>query len=97
MGGDPDRFWRLTPRETQREFEAMGRKAENEHRARAWLAWNTATMPNWRKIPSLADFLQIKKSAPRIAPRQSADVQLAQMKAIHVAFGGNPDDFKKVH
>jgi hypothetical protein len=75
----------------------MGKRAENEQRARAWLAWNSGTIGNWKKIPSLAEFMQIKKAAPRPARRQSPEIQLAQMKAAFIAFGGDPDDLKKVH
>ena len=96
VGGDPDRFWRLTPRETKRELGAIAKRAEREQQGRAWLAWMTATLPHWKKVPSLRDFMQVKKLARR-SERQSPEIQLAQMKAAFVGFGGNPEDFKKVH
>lgn len=75
----------------------MGNRAENEQRARAWHAYVSGTIAHWKKVPTLAEFMQIKKAAPRTTRRQSPEVQLAQMKAAFIAFGGDPDDLKKVH
>jgi hypothetical protein len=63
-GGDADRFWRLTPRETQREFKAMATRARREQIERAWAVWHTAALPRLKKFPEFRKFAGLDPDKP---------------------------------
>lgn len=58
-GGDPDRFWRLTPGEMDREARAMIARLKSEREFRAWEVWTNAQLGrvDAKKFPELPDFL----------------------------------------
>lgn len=65
---------------------------------RAWLAWHIAALFKAKKLPKLHELKSGKKrrNAP-LSRKQSSDVQLAQMKAIFLSFGGDPKDLVKIN
>lgn len=78
-------------------MRATIRRLEQDQRNRAWLAYHTAGLGRIDKLPKFADFVGRIKAQPKRLKPQSQDIILAQMKAFHVAYGGDPEDFKKVH
>ena len=93
-GFDPARFWTITPREVERELRAAHRRREIEADERLSLAWHVEAFARTKKLPKLQDIIG-KSSRQRHPSRpQSPDEQLANMKAIFLAFGGNPEDLK---
>ena len=91
-GFDPARFWNITPREIDRELRAAHKRREIEADERIALAWHIEAFARTKKLPKLQDI--IGKGSRRKSGRQSPDVQLANMKALFLAFGGNPEDLK---
>lgn len=39
--------------------------AKKDQQARAWLAWQTAMLPNYKKRPDLVDFIGLGKEKPK--------------------------------
>ncbi len=64
-GGEPDRFWRLTPRETRREIAAHITRHKREHVERAWTAWHIAALPRLKRFPDFRQFVRPPDEAPR--------------------------------
>lgn len=60
----------------------------------AWLAWHTAALTRARKMPKLKDMLSTARTRPR--ERQSAEVQEAMIKAMFLAYGGDPEELKRL-
>lgn len=77
-------------------MRATIRRLEQDQRSRAWLAYHTAALGRIDKMPRFSDFVGRTKAKPKWLPPQSSDVLLAQLKAVHVAYGGSPKDFQKV-
>lgn len=92
-GLDPERFWKLTPREIARETLSHIRLLEREHDERAWLAWHIAALPRERKFPRLKQLMSQRKKPKK---PQSPDIQLAQMRAMFLAFGGDPKELENI-
>lgn len=93
-GFDAARFWNITPREIDREMRAAMKRREIEADERMSMAWHIAafTRVDHKKFPKLKDVLgRVSRGTPK---PQSPDVQLANMKAMFLAFGGNPEDLK---
>lgn len=96
VGLDPGRFWHLTPKEVAREMAAVIKRLSREQNERAWLAWHIAALGRVKKLPKLKD-LMTAKATPKPSKPQSPDVQLAMMKSMFLAFGGDPADLEKVN
>jgi hypothetical protein len=95
IGQEPGRFWMLTPAEIAREMTATITRLVREQDDRAWTAWHIAALGRSKKLPKLHEMQSGKK--PRRSPsrKQSSEIQLAQMKAIFLAFGGDPKELVK--
>lgn len=52
-----DEFWRKTPRQVVRAFDAQNKILMREHNERAWLAWHIAALPRSKKLPKLEKML----------------------------------------
>jgi hypothetical protein len=57
-------FWSMTPRETYATIEAAAWRAEQEQKARAWLAWHTAALSRAKRMPPLARLLPLPAARP---------------------------------
>lgn len=78
-------------REAEREFRATAKIREREANERLWLAWHIVALDRTEKLPKL-ETLMIKSSAPK--RQQSSDEMLAIMKAMFLAFGGDPAELR---
>ena len=67
IGGDPGRFWAITPREIRRETKAMAAIKREDHDKTAWLAWHIAvlTRMDHKKFPPLEKMLSRKRQQTR--------------------------------
>lgn len=77
----------------QREIKAHIKRRETRDRELAWHAWTTAhlgrvVVEHFPKSPAAL----LKASEAK--PQQTLDQQLAIMKSIFVAFGGNPEQLE---
>lgn len=88
-GGDPARFWSVTPREAAREMQAMMARRRADHDQTAWLAWHIEALARTKKLPPLRDMLSTSKRGRR--ERQDPETLAA---AIKLAFG-YPGDLTK--
>jgi hypothetical protein len=97
-GFDPARFWNITPREVEREMTAARKRREIEADERMSLAWYIAafTRVEAKKFPKLKDVIGKRARQSQPSEPQSPDVQLANMKAMFLAFGGDPEDLKTI-
>lgn len=89
--GDPQAFWRQTPRLLKAFFDGKASAAEMAFRHRAWLAWHVAGLPGSRQMQGTFDaFLRgLGLGAKAATPgRQTPDEQLAFAKAWHAKLGG---------
>lgn len=95
LGGDPERFWHLTPAIVSRETMALVVKRKETYRLAAWQSWHTALWHriDHRKFPRLQDVLDVG-GKPARPERQSQDVILANMKAIYLMHGGDPETLR---
>jgi len=73
-GGNPDQFWRSTPREVLAFLEGVQLRLEREHQARAWLAWHIAALPRAKRLPKLEDLLGKREQAVK-RPKSSAEIE----------------------
>lgn len=64
---------------------------------KAWLAWHIAALGRAKKLPKLHELQTGKKKRRQPGRKQSSEIQLAQMKAIFLAFGGDPKDLVKLN
>lgn len=69
-GGDADRFWRLTPRETKREIAAHITRQKREYTERAWLAYHIAALPRLKRFPDFRNFVKPPGEEARAQPWQ---------------------------
>lgn len=77
-------------REVDREFRATAMIREREHNERAWLAWHIVALDRVKKFPDLEKLL-IRPEAKR---RQTPEEQEAALKALFLAWGGNPEELR---
>lgn len=94
MGLDPGRFWSLTPREISREFMAREKAVARATAENAWLAWHVAALTRAKKLPPLKKMID-GLTRPNRANRQSPEIQLAMMKSMFLAFGGDPQQLRE--
>lgn len=96
LGGDPERFWHLTPAVVSRETKALVSKRKEAYRLAAWQSWHTALWQriDHRKFPKLQDVMAVGQAKPRTVQKQSQDVILANMKAVFLMFGGDPETLR---
>lgn len=88
-GLDPARFWDVTVKEVDREIGGMMKARDREANERMWLAWHIVALDRSKKLPKLETLL-IKQRSP-VRPRpQTPEQKFAAMKAIFLAFGGDP-------
>lgn len=62
---------------------------------KAWLAWHIAALGRAKQLPKLHTLQTGKKRRHQNGRKQSPEIQLAQMKALFLAFGGDPKDLVK--
>ena len=84
-GGDPDAYWRQTPRLLALFFEGKASAAKTERRNRAWLAWHSGYLSQARKLPSLDELIGEDAPPPR---RQTPAEQLALAMRWNEQLGG---------
>lgn len=89
-GLDPDRFWRITPREMAVDLEGARTRLQAEQDARAWLAWTTAALIRAQKMPALETLLSPKQAEP-----QSEEELAVAVDLLFLGFGGDPEELKK--
>ena len=89
-GGDPARFWALTPAEVCREVRATANRRRREHDERAWLAWHIAALGRTKKMPKLSDLMS-KNLERRTMPQTPEQIE-ANLK---LAFGYKPEGAPK--
>lgn len=89
-GFEAARFWKITPKEVEREMHGAGLRREREHNERAWLAWHIVALDRTKKLPKLETLLISGKQA---RPQTPEEHELA-LKAIFLAFGGDPKDLR---
>jgi hypothetical protein len=79
-GGDPDRFWCLTPGEMDREAKAMVARLRRDREFEAWGFWTIAqlTRVDPKHFPKLADFLRIVRGEKK--REQTIDEMIATAK-----------------
>lgn len=98
MGGDPARFWTLTPAVAFREMMALTDRRKEAYRLAGWQAWHNALWQriNAKKFPDLAKVMDAspRKASPGHRDTQNPDIMFANMKAIYLAFGGDPETLK---
>lgn len=97
IGQEPGRFWKLTPAEIAREIAATLKRLTREQDDRAWLAWHIAALGRFKKMPKLHEMQSGKRRRAASGRRQSSEIQLAQMKAMFLAFGGDPKELAKIN
>jgi hypothetical protein len=97
VGQEPGRFWTLTPREIAREMAATLTRLTREQDERAWAVWHVAALGRVKKMPKLHEMQSGKRRRAASGRRQSSEIQLAQMKAIYLAFGGDPKELAKIN
>ena len=86
MGGDPDAFWRQTPRFIGLFIDAKVRAAKTEQQARAWTVWHNAALPRLKQFPAFDRFVN---GQPKPTGRQqSAEDQKQMLIAMTLAMGG---------
>lgn len=76
LGLSEDEFWRRTPRQLARTFEAHGRRLRRQHNEAMTLAWHVAALPRMKTFPALAKLLVPIDGRPRRV-RQSPEQMLA--------------------
>lgn len=91
MGLDPARFWALTMREVDREMTAAVKRREREGDERIWLAWHIVALDRTKKLPKLETLLS---SGRRLSRPQTPEEHELALKAIFLAFGGDPKDLR---
>lgn len=97
IGAEPGRFWTLTPREIAREMSATLNRLTREQNDRAWMAWHVAALGRAKKMPKLHELQMGKKRRRSPSKPQSSEIQLAQMKALFLAFGGDPKELAAIN
>jgi hypothetical protein len=90
-GNDPARFWVLTFREIDREMRAAVKRREREGDERVWLAWHIVALDRTKKLPKLETLLS---SGRRSSTPQTPEEHELALKAIFLAFGGDPNDLR---
>lgn len=93
-GFDPARFWTITPREVDRELRAAHRRREIDADERMSLAWHVEAFARTKKLPKLQDIIGKKSRQRQRSGPQSPDEQLANMKTLFIAWGGDKEDLK---
>lgn len=95
LGGDPARFWTLTPSVAMREIKALSDHRRESYRLAAWQAWHTALWQRVaaKKFPKLSDVTDFRDRKPS-HEKQSPEIMFANMKAVYLAFGGDPSVLK---
>lgn len=78
-------------REAEREFRGTAKIREREANERLWLAWHIVALDRTEKLPKL-ETLMIRSDAPK--QKQSGEQMLAMMKAMFLAFGGDPAELR---
>jgi hypothetical protein len=61
---------------------------------RTALAWHIEAFARTKKLPKLQDVIGKKSRQRKPSGPQSLDEQLANMKTLFLAFGGNPEELK---
>lgn len=91
---DPDRFWRVTPKQIALEFKALAIAHTRERNNQAWLAWHIAALSrtNSKKFPKLSS-LQVDHLRER--QRQSQEELVDSIKLVFLASGGDAADLEK--
>ena len=84
---EPERFWKLTVAEAEREMRAASSRQSRRADENIWLAWHIVALDRTNKLPTLESLLRSKQDETR---KQSADEMLVAMKSIYLAFGGDP-------
>jgi hypothetical protein len=85
----------LTPREISRETNGQVERLGREQNDREWLAWHIAALQRAKKFPKFTQFMTPARRSSAASKPQSPDMQLANMKAIYIAFGGDPQALEK--
>lgn len=80
-GGDPERFWTVTPRQASREMQAMAARRRHDQNQFGWLAWHIEALARTKKLPPLKDMMGAPRK-PR--PPQDPEIMIANIK---MAFG----------
>lgn len=62
--GEPEAFWRQTPRLLRLAFKGAGKRLERDTHAQRYLAWHILRPHSGKTFPSLNDFLGIKSAKP---------------------------------
>lgn len=88
-GFDPARFWEVTVKEIDREMGGAMKARDREANERMWLAWHIVALDRTKKLPKLETLL-IKPRAAGRPRRQTPEQMVVAMKAIFLAFGGDP-------
>jgi hypothetical protein len=89
-GLDPDRFWRITPREMVAHLEGARERLKAEQDGRAWLAWTTAALSRAQKLPDLESIMSPRKAEP-----QTTEDLAISIDQMFLAFGGDPAELQK--
>lgn len=82
LGLAEDDFWRRTPRQIARTFEAHGQRLRREHNDRMSLAWHIAAMPKMKKFPALKKLLVSVEGGQRHRVRQTPEQMLMIAKVM---------------
>lgn len=80
-------FWGLTPRETQRVFEAAAWRWRTEQRRLMHAAWHVAALGRAKKMPSLRRVLG-EDRARRLTPGEAA-TRRAEFEELKERMGGD--------
>ena len=84
-GGDPARFWTITPTEAAREMRGRATVRRHEQQQVAWLAWHGEALARTKKLPPLKD---VMGDGRRRGERQDPEILMANLK---LAFGFDGD------
>lgn len=90
-GFDVDRFWRITLREVDCEFQGAAKRRERETDELTWLAWHIVALDRTERLPKLQDILSRQEPARKA---QTGEEMLLAMKGLFLAHGGNPEELK---
>ena len=90
---DPDRFWRLTPKQIKQEMEARLNVLQREHNERAWVAWHIAALSRQKTLPKLSKLQVRVGEKARQTPKEIA----SSLRVILAAHGGSKESLEKLN
>lgn len=80
--GEPEAFWRQTPRLLRLAFKGAGKRLERDTHAQRYLAWHSLRPHFGKNFPSLEEFLGIKSA--KTAKQVGLDIDTSMRKWVAV-------------